>query len=661
MNAKYPNLFSPIKIGGLTLKNRIEAAPTSLEDFTEREYTPRGWIEYYVRKAAGGAAVVTIGETPVIFATGPTQHHMLNIEDPDVMPWLCKVADAIHQQGACASIELCHGGSGSMRQFLHGHQAIGPSAGFAPFDGEPVLEMTEEMIREVIEAFGTAAQRMKICGFDMCMIHAGHGWLLGQFLSPFNNHRTDKWGGSIDNRLRIVLEIVEDIRRKCGRDFPIEVRISGTEEVPEGFQLADCVEYCKRLDGVVDLLHISIGSIQVQGPDGGQSICSPSYFEKRGRNVFLAEEVKKHVTKTPVLTVGSLGLPAEMEEVIASGKADMVACARALIADPDLPKKAHAGRESDIRPCLRCTGCLDDTMTGPQVIRCAVNPEIGRELEYWARRRTPEEKRNVLVIGGGPAGMQAAITAAGQGHHVRLLEKGSELGGALLYNRDIPFKEDIERYRQWLMRMLEQKGVSVELNTEATPELVREADADTVICAIGAKPVLPPIPGIDGKQVMLFTEAHGSAEIGSRVVIIGAGAVGCELGIHLAMGGRSVTLVDQADIIISTENVVVEEGGCSNLREYITVNMERHQVKTALSRRVVEITPEGVLVQAADGETELLPADTVIVAAGMRPLEEQREALRSACTEFRAVGDCWKVGRIKDASSSGYAAGYHIM
>lgn len=660
MQKKYPNLFTPIKIAGLTLKNRIEAAPTSLEDFTEREYTPRGWIEYYARRAAGGAAVVTLGETPVIFATGPTQHHMLNIEDPDIMPWLCKAADAIHQQGACASIELCHGGSASMRQFLHGNQAIAPSACTGTYDGEPVREMTEEMIWEVIEAFGNAAHRAQSCGLDMVMVHAGHGWLLGQFLSPATNRRTDQWGGSLDNRIRIVLCILENIKQKCGKDFPVEVRISGTEDAEGGYDLADGIEYCKRLDGVADLLHISIGTVQLHTPRGGQSITSPSFYEKRGLYVELAEEIKKHVSKTPVLTLGGLGLPEEMEEIIASGKADMVACARALIADPDLPKKAHAGKAEDIRPCLRCTGCLDDTMAGAQVIRCAVNPMIGRELEYWVNRRIPAKKCSVLVIGGGPAGMQAALAAAGQGHEVTLCEKGPELGGALLYNRDVSFKVDIERYRQWMIRKLEQAGVRVLLNTRVTPEYLENASKDVVICAIGAEPVVPPIPGVEGENVMLFTQAHLGAEVGKRAVIIGAGAVGCELGIHLAMNGHDVTIVEQAEIIVPTEGLVIEEGGVSNFREYTLVNLERYQVKTQLGLRVLEITGQGVRTQAKDGAERFFEADTVILAAGMKPLEEEREALRAACIEFKTVGDCHKVGRIKDATASGQAAGYYI-
>ena len=659
---KYPHLFSPIKIGNLTLKNRIEAAPTSLEDFTEQEVTPRGWIEYHARRAAGGAAIVTIGEVPVITATGPTQHNMLEIDNPDTMPWLNKVADAIHQQGAVASLELSHAGAAACRAFLHGNQAMAPSAThcvFAP--DEEVREMTEDDIWEVIHAFGDAAHRLKLCGFDMCLIHAGHGWLIGQFLSPIMNHRTDKWGGNLENRSRFLFEIIKDIRAKAGGDFPIEVRISGSEEDPRGFTLDECIEVCKKLDGVVDLLHISIGAVYGYSPDGGASITSPSYYEKRGRNVYLAEAIKKHVTKTPVLTLGALGLPEEMEEIIASGKADMVAMARALIADPDLPKKALHGKPEDIRPCLRCTGCLDDTMVGPQVIRCAVNPTIGREIEYCLSRREPKEKKSVLVIGGGPAGMQAALTAAERGHKVILCDQNAELGGALLLNKDVPFKVDMNRLRAWYGRMLERAGVDIRLNTKVTPEMVESIQADEVICAIGAEPIVPRIKGVDGKNVMLYTDAHNGKVVNKKVIIVGAGYIGCELATYLSMSkGCDVTCVDMADIVISSENAVIEEWDNTNLREYITVNMEKNNVKTCLGVRVEEIQDNGVVVKHKDGTEELLEAEAVVIATGMRPIADEREALRASCLDFRVVGNANKVGRIKDATASGYAAGYYI-
>ncbi len=659
---KYPMLFSPLKIGGLTLKNRLEAAPTSLEDFTEREYTPHGWIEYHANRATGGVAVVTVGETPVISTTGPTQHHMLTIDDPDIMPYLAKVADAIHQQGACASIELCHGGAAAMKMFLHGNTAISPSGQDGPFDGEKTIKMTEEMIQEVITVFGAAAYRAKLCGFDMCMLHAGHGWLLGQFLSPLTNHRDDQWGGSPENCIRILLEIIREIRKQCGEEFPIEVRISGTEDCEGGYDLDAGVNYCKLLDGKCDLLHISIGSVNGYSPNGGSTITSPSYYEKRGRNAYLAAAVKKAVIQTPVVAIGSLVEPEMMEKILENGEADMIACARTFIADPEFPRKVMRGREDEVRPCLRCIGCLDDTMVGPQIIRCAVNPEIGREIEYKCYRYRPQEKRRVLIVGGGPAGVQAALTASDQGHEVILCEKQDELGGALRCNTDIPFKDDMERYRQWMIRMVGRARIDVRLNTEVTSALMESVDPDVVICAIGAEAKIPPIPGIDGDQVILATDVHRQLnKLGDRIVLIGAGLVGCETAIWLSMLGKQVTIVEMADSIMASEYLAPDEGDMTCLFEFTTVQLNKWKVDMAFGQHVTEINHKGLVTVDENGEQRLYSADNVVIAAGMKPREKEREALRAVTPcEFKTVGDCNKVGRVKDATASGYAAGYYI-
>ena len=664
MKNKYEYLFSPLKIGGIMLKNRIETAPMSMIDFTAKDYVPHGWIEFYERLAAGGAAVVTVGETPVLRDSGITHPHMLMIADPDLMAYLSKVTDAIHRHQAHASIELCHGGAASARYYNGGKPAMGPSEGVCPFDGAAVKEMPEEDIWNVVEAFGDAAKRAQLCGFDMCMVHAGHGWLLSQFLSPINNKRTDRWGGSHGNRVRIVREIVENIKRKCGERFPVEVRISGTENCEEGYGIEDCVEFCRSLDGLADLIHVSFGTIHRPTEDGGSTLCTPSPYEKRGRNVYLAAEVKRHLKKSLVTTVGSLVMPEQMEDILRSGKADMVAAARTFLADPDFPKKAKRGREDEIRPCMRCIGCLDDDRCEPHIIRCAVNPQVGRETVYETApgsNAAGSGSQRILVVGGGPAGIQAAIEASKQGHQVILCEKSDELGGALNLSKDIPFKADMERYRQWLIGELARSEVNVLKNRTVDAEMIEKLDPDVTICAIGAEPVVPKIEGIDGGHVFQATELHRRMEeVGASVVIIGAGLIGAESAIYLAMQGRNVTLLEREDRIIPMEEPVPSDGGPSNLREYTQVNLNKQGVRQIFGVTVERIETNAVHAMDDSGNRLTFPADTVVIATGMRPLEQEREKLRAASREFVPAGDCVKVGRIKQATASGFAAGHYI-
>ncbi|MBN1632003.1 MAG: FAD-binding protein, partial [Thermoleophilia bacterium] len=421
---KFPHLFTPLKVGSLTFKNRIESAPTSLAELSAEGYLTRDNIAYYKLKAKGGAAVVTVGESIVHTPTGKSHPKQIPLDDKGVIPSLVECADAIHQYGALASIELSHGGMECDPVFLNGRNPIGPSArtvdiGFRTADAHTVEveEMSEALMDEIAEAYAEAAATVKVAGFDMCMVHAAHGWLLAQFLSPLINRRTDKYGGTIENRARFPLMVLDRIRERVGKDFPIELRMGGSELAEGGYTIEDAVALAKLVESKVDLLHVSAGAHYFVDT---MTIMHPSMFLPHGCNVYLAEAVKKAVS-IPVTTVGGLSDPVQMEEIIANGRADVIAIARGLLADPEIPNKAKRGRDDEIVHCLRCFECIGG-MFITSTTRCAVNPIIGREFEASIPVRLSEPKK-VLVVGGGPAGMQAAITATERGHDVMLCEK----------------------------------------------------------------------------------------------------------------------------------------------------------------------------------------------------------------------------------------------
>ena len=455
------------------------------------------------------------------------------------------------------------------------------------------------------------------------------------------HHREDEYGGSFENRCRFMLEVIGRIRAHCGPDLPIEVRMSGTELADEqgGYTLADGVEIAKVLDGKVDLIHVSTGG----GHPSGGTVMHPSMFLPHGCNVYLAAEIKKHV-HTPVATVGSLSEPDKMEEIIASGQADLVCMARALIADPYLPRKVMEGRPEDIRPCQRCFNCQGG-MFVTRNMRCAVDPIIGNEL----RSQIPvplTPSRKVLIAGGGPAGMVAAVTAARRGHQVTLCEAGPALGGAIRYAKYVPFKKYLDDYLHYLIRQVGRAGVEVRLNTPVTPDLAEALSPDVLVAAVGARPIVPELPGVELPHVVMGANAHERiGEMGQRVAIIGGGLVGTELAIQLAdLGKRPVVLEMREDYAMD-----------SNPQHKNAIHWQKeHLIDFRLNTTVTAITPEGVEAVDCQGQKIFVPADTVVVAVGYRADEAQVEALRFAAPEFHWIGDCYRPGKVTDAVRTGY-------
>lgn len=647
---KFPHLFSPMKLGPYTLRNRIEAAPAGVSDLTPEGYLTPANTALYENRARGGAAIVTIGESLVDSVSGKAHGRIIPLHTDEILPTLIDTTDAIKNHGAIASIELLHAGRRSHPKMNPGGKVYGPSAGESIYGG-PILEMDEAMIEHVVEAFGDAAEMAKLGGTQMCQIHGGHGWLLAQFLSPVNNQRKDRFGGSLENRARISLMVIENIRAKCGANYPIEFRLSGDEFIEGGFSLDEAVAFAQMIDGKVDLIHVSATTFH--NPDAVQRMI-PNMFHSRGCNVFLAEAIKQAV-KTPVVTLGALNDPAHMEEILATGQADMIALGRALVADPFLPEKARKGREDDITYCLRCNLCVSGSFVpyvkyATRVSRCMVNPTYGREFDSRFVQASAGSKK-VMVAGGGPAGLSAAITAADRGHSVILCEKTDSLGGMLNYATHPDFKVDLARLKDVLVRRVAERPIEVRLNTEVTPDLVNEIHPDALIAAVGAEPIMPSIPGIDRPNVFNAVLLPEESELGQKIVIIGGGLVGCEEGVHLAQHGKDVTVLEMLEAAATDAHylhwraLMIEMGKLVHLHT---------------NTRAIAITAEGVQAVDADGVEHLFEADSVLVAVGLKARSSVVENLRDCVTDFSIIGDCFKPARVLEAVHMGYFTALNI-
>lgn len=638
---KFPHLFTPIKLGDTIFRNRIIASPTGFQDLAPESCPTREAYAYYERKAMGGAAAVTVGDCAVDTARGMFNFNHIPLDTDMHLAAMCNLSDAISRHGAVASVELQHAGMYARRSAAKGNQIYGP-CDWTDAQGNKVLAMPEEVIEETIEAFANAAAWAKRCGFGMVTIHGGHGWLLSQFMSPLINKRKDRWGGSIENRMRLTLAIIDRIKSKCGAGYPVEIRISGDECNPDGYTIEEGIEIAKHLDGKADLIHVSAGNHEVRD---AFVITHPSMFLEDGCNVKFAAEIKKHV-KTPVATVGALSDPHLLEEIIASGQADIVELARGLLADPDLPNKARTGREDEIVNCMRCLSCFTSLMSRKQ-FQCALNPIIGRELENKFAEK-PKDKKKVLIAGGGIGGMQAALTAAENGHKVILCEKSNRLGGVLRCEEKVPFKKHLEEYLDLQEKMISRAAVDVRLNTEVTPELARSLKPDVIIAALGSRPVKPNIKGIDRDNVFGAEEVYINPELaGKKVVILGGGLVGTELAVYLAKNGREVTIIEMLDSLNSGGNFL---HGLA-----LDVQIRELGIKTALSTKAVEINERGVTGQGAEGAgEELFEADTVIYAVGQKALSDEAVELSGCAPEFHMIGDCLKPSNIQQATSSAY-------
>ncbi|SHO54602.1 NAD(P)/FAD-dependent oxidoreductase [Vibrio quintilis] len=649
MKLKYPHLFKPIQIGNITFKNRLFSAPVSLQELSSECFLSQENIAFFELRAKGGAANVTIGEA-IVEETGRAHTKELRIDDPLILPSLTHAARSIRRHNSIPSIELAHGGKYAGIPNLENphpkNRPYGPVHEFSE-NGTEVFQMEESMLIRLAESYKTAAARAKLAGFEMLMVHGAHGWLISQFLSPTNT-RTDQYGGSFENRMRFPVMVLQAIREAVGPGFPIEFRMNALELYPEGHGLDEAIRVAKYIEPYVDILHISAGNQHIQETFVRTH---PSMFLPHGVNAGLAAEIKKHVS-IPVAVVGAITDPDLAEEIIASGQADIVALARGLMADPFLPQKAHEGRDQDIRKCMRCHDCMD-TIIVTRDTACSINPVIGEEELYFSPPPLPRQSKKILVAGGGPGGMQAALTAAERNHQVILCEASSELGGQIRCEAHVDFKKNYYEFSKWLIHQVTQhENIEIRTNTKVDPQLVDTIAPDSLVCAIGAVPITPGIPGIDDPRVIYCTDMENEdLETGQRVVIIGAGLVGSETAVHFKRENKQVTLIEARDDFAVDANVFHKMALNIELREGIDVH---------LNTRVEAITPEGVVAIDQSGQKHVFPADTIFCAAGMRSLAEEREQLRESIIDFRPVGDCVQVGKVSAAVHHGHYAGIDI-
>lgn len=642
MERKYPNLCKPITLGRVTFKNRMFSAPMGGTDITNDGCIGPKSTAFYELRAKGGAGAVTVSECMVHPKTdGSHAYHL----DPAILNSLAAAtytADAIRRHGCIPSIELSHSGmyAGTYMTDKTRQKEMcqwGPSA-CVRSDGVEVHELTQEIIDDIVDSYGKTAAMAKRAGFEMIMIHGGHGWLINQFLSPMFNHRTDGYGGSIENCCRFAIEVLKAVREAVGPFFPIEFRMSGAELVENGYDLATGVEIAKILEPYVDLLHVSAGTYQ-----GTFGDTHPSMFKEHGCNVYLAAEIKKHV-KVPVATLGGLNDPAQMEEIIASGKADVVEMARALLADPYLPSKVMQNRDEEIVRCLRCFTCMAER-AATATRRCTVNPLIGRETEGDAIYPAPVKKK-VLIAGGGPGGLYAAYTAARRGHQVILCEKEAELGGILKSEQALPFKYEMYQLTGTYEKMARDAGAEIRLNTEVTKEYAEKEAPDALIIAVGSRPLIPPIKGIDGDNVIVVNNYYKQKDqCKDTVVVFGGGLAGCECAIHLGMEGKKVELVEMRDMLAPDANVRHRPLLLKEIDKYVNVH-------TGL--KGIEVTEQGVLCQDKEGKEVLIPGETVICALGQRSRTDVVEELRDCAPYVSVIGDAEKVATITNAVYRGY-------
>lgn len=658
---KFEHLLSPMKVGNKIYKNRIVSAPMAFSLVAQNPMAAEVSYRKLEGPARGGNACVILGETDINFTDSIRIPGFKSFdfakpeEDMDTFNAVSTYAKRIKKHDCIALAELVHCGLEKV-PFTPDQEVIGP-CDTTNLAGIKARAMTKEDMDRVANEFAVAATYMQKAGFDGILVHGGHGFIFTQFLSPLINLRTDEYSGSLENRAKFPLQVCKAIREAVGPDFLFELRIDGTDHQPGGITPEETGMFVKMAEPYLTSVHITCGIYASSVKSGTES----SMFHDHGLNIEQAAIVKKY-TSLPVGAVGGINSPEQCEEAIASGKVDFVVLGRQMLADPDFTKKCMEGDESQIRRCLRCYKCFpgspeegydDLPFTSEQLAlfvgHCTINPKAHLPFDIQS---LPAAKRSekVLVIGGGIAGIQAAITAADRGHKVTLVEKSDKLGG-LLYFTDVDIdKPDLRNFKDMMIREVKRSNVEILMNTEATPEFIHKFAPDSVILATGSMPTCPPIKGIEHAHQAMDVY-NGACKPGKKVVMIGGGLVGCETGLYLQKTGHEVTVVEMLD------RVANESFGM--YREALVWEMEKNNMHSMSKTKCLEITENSVKVENADG-VQVLEADTVLYALGMKSIDYTalKEAVGDA--KLQIVGDAIKPGKVDQCTRTAYIAALKI-
>lgn len=656
---KFLHLFEPLTIGKganqVTFKNRIMVGPMFPHIIVDGVgLLNDAGLDFYTSMAKGGFASVCI---PTEVPRGGGHPRTLIFDDEKLLAFqdVHKLQRLVHAYGSRTSCEIYHPGC---------CQILGPgvepiSASDMMWNGHFVRGMNEDDMENVIEMYVAAARGAKRAGFDTIMLHYGHGWLMNNFLSPLSNKRKDQYGGSVENRCRFPLMVIQRIKEAV--DLPIEVRMNGSDKTPGGIDIADAVEQAKIFQEYVDMIHVTCGT---RLDASSRSKMHPTHYMPLAHNVDAAAAIKK-IAKIPIGVIGSVHDPALAEQILAEGKADYVLVARQAVADPEWVNKIKANQLEDIRPCLRCDYCLDTGRRGrlsklvtlandaTYDVHCSVNPYFSQGyVKKQLFSAKIDQKKEVMVVGGGISGLQAAVTAAQRGHQVKLYEKTDKCGGQLFFSDYMPFKKEIKAFLKYMIRQAEKNGVKIIYNTKVTPSFVEEAAPDVLIVAVGAEQVIPKIPGLENKNVMMGLDVFGHEdEVGKNVVIVGGGLVGCELSIYLS-GERNIHVVEMTEYLCSTAQLTE--------RMHTMEIMEQKGVNSLLETKVTKIDEKGVWVKSQDGSEKYLSADTVIIAVGTKSCVQERDQFQDTAFTVIHIGDCVKASDICHAVQSGFDAGITI-